>query len=41
MPRYKITVEYDGTPFAGWQIQANGPSIQGELARAIEALERR
>ena len=38
MPRYKITVEYDGTPFAGWQIQANGPSIQGELARAIEAL---
>jgi tRNA pseudouridine38-40 synthase len=38
MPRYKIIVEYDGTPFAGWQIQANGPSIQGELARAIEGL---
>lgn len=38
MPRYKIIVEYDGTPFAGWQMQANGPSIQGELARAIEAL---
>ncbi len=38
MPRYKLTVEYDGTPFAGWQIQANGPSIQGELARAIESL---
>ena len=38
MPRYKITVEYDGTPFAGWQIQANGPSIQGELAHAIEGL---
>ena len=38
MPRYKIVVEYDGTPFAGWQIQANGPSIQGELARAIEGL---
>jgi len=37
MPRYKLTIEYDGTPFAGWQIQANGPSIQGELARAIEA----
>jgi tRNA pseudouridine38-40 synthase len=36
MPRYKIIVEYDGTPFSGWQIQANGPSIQGELARAIE-----
>jgi tRNA pseudouridine38-40 synthase len=38
MPRYKITIEYDGTPFAGWQIQANAPSIQGELARAVEAL---
>jgi tRNA pseudouridine38-40 synthase len=35
MPRYKIIIEYDGTPFAGWQIQANGPSIQSELARAI------
>ncbi|MGO9982838.1 MAG: tRNA pseudouridine(38-40) synthase TruA [Rhodomicrobium sp.] len=38
MTRYKITIEYDGTPFVGWQIQANGTSIQGELARAIEAL---
>jgi tRNA pseudouridine38-40 synthase len=36
MPRYKIVIEYDGTPFSGWQIQANGPSIQGELARAME-----
>lgn len=38
MPRYKITIEYDGTPFSGWQIQANGPSVQGELAQAIEGL---
>jgi tRNA pseudouridine38-40 synthase len=38
MPRYKLTIEYDGTPFAGWQVQANGPSIQGELTRAIQAL---
>ncbi|HXW22967.1 MAG TPA: tRNA pseudouridine(38-40) synthase TruA [Rhodomicrobium sp.] len=38
MTRYKITVEYDGTPFSGWQIQENGPSVQAELARAIEGL---
>lgn len=38
MTRYKITVEYDGTPFSGWQIQGNGPSVQAELARAIEGL---
>ena len=38
MPRYKIMIEYDGTPFSGWQIQANGSSVQGELARAIEGL---
>jgi tRNA pseudouridine38-40 synthase len=38
MPRYKLTLEYDGSPFAGWQIQVNGASVQGELARAIEAL---
>jgi tRNA pseudouridine38-40 synthase len=37
MPRYKLTLEYDGTPFAGWQMQANGASVQGELQRAIAA----
>jgi tRNA pseudouridine38-40 synthase len=35
VPRYKITIEYDGTPFVGWQAQDNGPSVQGTLVSAI------
>jgi tRNA pseudouridine38-40 synthase len=38
MTRFRLTIEYDGTPFVGWQRQANGTSIQGELERAILAL---
>lgn len=37
MPRYKLTLEYDGTPYVGWQMQENGPSVQGHVARAIGA----
>jgi tRNA pseudouridine38-40 synthase len=37
MPRYKLIIEYDGTPFVGWQAQENGASVQGRLAQAIKA----
>lgn len=37
MPRYKLTLEYDGTEFVGWQWQANGLSIQQALEDALES----
>jgi tRNA pseudouridine38-40 synthase len=36
--RLALLVEYDGAPYAGSQLQANGPSIQAELERAIEQM---
>ena len=36
MPRYKLVIEYDGSPFAGWQRQINGRSVQQAVEEAIE-----
>lgn len=35
MPRYKLTVEYDGSPYAGWQRQENGHTVQAAIEQAI------
>lgn len=36
MARWKLTIEYDGAPFSGWQRQENGPSVQQSIEEAIQ-----
>jgi tRNA pseudouridine38-40 synthase len=36
---YRLTIQYDGTEFSGWQMQEGRRTVQGELARALSLLE--
>ena len=39
--RWRLTIEYDGGPFMGWQRQDHGPSVQQTLEEALRADDRR
>jgi tRNA pseudouridine38-40 synthase len=38
MPRFRLTIEYAGTRYSGWQIQKNAKTVQGELHRALQSV---
>ena len=38
MTRFRLTIEYDGGPFMGWQRQAHGPSVQQAVEEAVEKI---
>src|SRR5882672_9113490 len=38
MPRFKLTIEYAGTKYSGWQIQKNARTVQGEIDRAVRTV---
>ena len=38
MTRFRLTIEYDGRPFMGWQRQGHGPSVQQAVEEAIQAI---
>ena len=38
MPRYRMTIEYDGSPFSGWQRQNGQPSVQASIEDAVSRL---
>jgi tRNA pseudouridine38-40 synthase len=41
VPRFKLTIEYAGTRYSGWQIQQNARTVQGEIDRAVRVVTRR
>ena len=38
VPRFKLTIEYAGTRYSGWQIQKNARTVQGEIDRAVRTM---
>jgi len=38
MPRFKLTIEYAGTRYSGWQIQKNARTVAGDIERAVSAV---